>query len=247
MAVPATRNQFKDYCLRRLGSPVIDINVADSQVEDRIDEAILYYRDYHYDGVEHVLDPHKITSSDKTNKYITIPETTIGITRILPFSTSNSSSTLFNVRYQVHLNDLFDFSSESLLPYAMSMERVALMEELFTGLRPIRYNRHLDKLNIDMDWDNDVSVDDYIILDAYKIVDPDTYTDVWGDRWLARYASALIKRQWGSNISKFEGMQLPGGQTFNAANIVSESIEELNKLEEEMITSYSLPVYDMIG
>ena len=247
MAIPATRDQFKNYCLRRLGSPVIDINVDDEQVEDRIDEAVLYYRDYHYDGTEHVLYPHKITTTDKTNKYLSIDESFIGITRILPFSTSNSSSTLFNVRYQVHLNDLFDFSSESLIPYVMSMERVALMEELFTGLRPIRYNRHLDKLNIDMDWDNDVSVDDYLILDAYKVVDPTTYTDVWGDRWLARYASALIKRQWGSNISKFEGIQLPGGQTFNTQNIVTEAQEELNKLEEEMITSYSLPVYDMVG
>jgi hypothetical protein len=247
MAIPATRKEFKDYCLRRLGSPVIDINVDDQQVEDRIDEALLYYRDYHYDGTERALIAHEMTATDRTNKYISLNENVIGVTRLLPFQTSTTSSTLFNVRYQVHLNDLFDFSAESIIPYYMAMERVATLEELFTGQRQVRFNRHMDKLYIDMDWENDVQEGEYIIIDCYRVVDPDTHTDVWGDRWLARYASTLIKRQWGSNVSKFEGIQLPGGQTFNAANIVSEAQEELNKLEEEMNSAYSLPVYDMTG
>jgi hypothetical protein len=129
MAVPSSRQEFKDYCLRRLGAPVIDINVDDQQVEDRIDEALLYYRDYHYDGTERALVRHQITSTDVSNKYISIPEAIIGVTRILPFTSSNSASTLFNVRYQVHLNDLFDFSAESVVPYYMALDRIALLEQ----------------------------------------------------------------------------------------------------------------------
>jgi hypothetical protein len=246
MAVPSSRQEFKDYCLRRLGAPVIDINVDDQQVEDRIDEALLYYRDYHYDGTERALVRHQITSTDVANKYISVPESIIGITRILPFTSSNSASTLFNVRYQVHLNDLFDFSAESVVPYYMALDRIALLEQTFTGLKPIRFNRHTDRLYIDMNWSTDVTVGEYIIIDGYRVIDG-SYTDVWGDRWLAKYTSALIKRQWGSNLSKFEGMQLPGGVTFNASNLVSEAQEELNKLEEEMMSGYSLPVFDMIG
>jgi hypothetical protein len=246
MAVPSSRQEFKDYCLRRLGAPVIDINVDDQQVEDRIDEALLYYRDYHYDGTERALVRHQITSTDVSNKYISIPEAIIGVTRILPFTSSNSASTLFNVRYQVHLNDLFDFSAESVVPYYMALDRIALLEQTFTGLKPIRFNRHTDRLYIDMNWSTDVTVGEYIIIDGYRVIDG-SYSDVWGDRWLAKYTSALIKRQWGSNLSKFEGMQLPGGVTFNAANLVTEAQEELNKLEEEMMSGYSLPVYDMIG
>jgi len=246
MAVPSSRQEFKDYCLRRLGAPVIDINVDDQQVEDRIDEALLYYRDYHYDGTERALVRHQITSTDVANKYISVPESIIGITRILPFTSSNSASTLFNVRYQVHLNDLFDFSAESVVPYYMALDRIALLEQTFTGLKPIRFNRHTDRLYIDMNWSTDVTIGEYIIIDGYRVIDG-SYTDVWGDRWLAKYTSALIKRQWGSNLSKFEGMQLPGGVTFNASNLVSEAQEELNKLEEEMMSGYSLPVFDMIG
>jgi hypothetical protein len=247
MAVPSTRKEFKEYCLRRLGAPVIDINVDDAQIEDRIDEALLYYRDYHYDGTERALVRHQITATDKVNKYIALDEKLIGVTRILPFTSSNSSSTLFNVRYQVHLNDLFDYSSQSIVPYYMALDRIALLEQTFSGLKPIRFNRHTDKLYIDMNWETDISIGEFLIIDGYSVLDTGTYGDVWGDRWLMRYTTALIKRQWGSNLSKFEGLQLPGGVSFNAANIVSESQEELNKLEDEMINSYSLPVYDMIG
>ena len=247
MAVPSSRSAFKEYCLKRLGKPVIDINIDEEQCEDRIDEALKYYQDYHYDGTERVLLKHQITSSDITNGYITLADEVIGVSRVLDLGQAVQSSNLFNIRYQIHLNDLFDLSASSYVPYVTAMRHVETLEELFVGKKPIRYNRHRNQLHIDMDWDEDVTADEYIIVDAHQIVDPDTYTDVWGDRWLGRYATALIKKQWGSNLTKFEGMQLPGGVTFNGTKIYDDANEELNKLEEEMITSYSLPVTDLTG
>lgn len=247
MAVPTNRTEFKDYCLRRLGYPVIDINVDDEQVEDRVDEALKYYQDYHFDGTERILYKHVVTASDKTNGYITIPEAIIGINSILDVGQAVQSSNLFNIRYQMHLNDLFDVSAASYVPYWTAMTHISSIEELFVGKKPLRYNRHVNKLHIDMDWTNDVDTGEYIIIDCYSITDPDTYSDVWSDRWLLRYTTALIKRQWGSNLTKFEGMQLPGGLTFNGAKIYDDAENEIQKLEEEMIVSYSLPVSDMIG
>ena len=247
MAVPSTREAFKSYCLRRLGEPVIDVNVDDEQVEDRIDEALKYYQDYHFDGTERVLIKHVVTTTDVTNGYITLSDNVIGINRILDVGQAVQSSNLFNIRYQIHLNDLFDLSASSYVPYVTAMRHVESLEELFVGKKPIRYNRHTNRLHIDMDWDNDVEADEYIIVDAYQILDGDTYTDLWGDRWLSRYATALIKRQWGSNLTKFEGLQMPGGITFNGAKIYDDAESEIQKLEEEMIVNYSLPVQDMIG
>jgi len=247
MAVPSTREAFKSYCLRRLGEPVVDVNVDDEQVEDRIDEALKYYQDYHFDGTERVLIKHVVTATDVTNGYITLSDNVIGINRILDIGQAVQSSNLFNIRYQIHLNDLFDLSASSYVPYVTAMRHVESLEELFVGKKPIRYNRHTNRLHIDMDWDNDVEADEYIIVDAYQILDGDTYTDLWGDRWLSRYATALIKRQWGSNLTKFEGLQMPGGITFNGAKIYDDAESEIQKLEEEMIVNYSLPVQDMIG
>ena len=247
MAVPNSRQTFKDYCLRRLGYPVIDINVDDEQVDDRIDEALKYYQDYHFDGTERILYKHIVTATDKANGYITIPESIIGINTILPVGQALQSSNLFSIRYQIHLNDLFDLSASSYVPYTMAMTHIRMLEEIFVGLKPIRYNRHVNKLHIDMNWTDDILTGEYVIVDAYQITDPDTYGDVWGDRWLSRYATALIKRQWGSNLTKFEGVQLPGGLTFNGAKIYDDAEAEIQKLEEEMIVSYSLPVNDMTG
>ena len=247
MAVPSSREAFKSYCLRRLGEPVIDVNVDDEQVEDRIDEALKYYQDYHFDGTERALIKHVVTATDVTNGYITLSDNVIGINRILDVGQAVQSSNLFNIRYQIHLNDLFDLSASSYVPYVTAMRHVESLEELFVGKKPIRFNRHVNRLHIDMDWDNDVAVGEYIIVDAYRIVDGDVYTDIWGDRWLARYATALIKRQWGSNITKFEGMQLPGGLTFNGAKIYDDAEAEIQKLEEEVLSAYSLPVQDMVG
>jgi len=246
MAIPSTREQLKEHCLRRLGKPVIEINVADEQVEDRIDEALQYYQDYHFDGSQRIFLAHQITAEDKTNRYVPVDDSIIGVINIFDIGDSYSTNNLFSLRYQLSLTDLYSFTSTNLSPYYMALQNVAQAEELLVGKQPLRYNRHQDRVYIDMDWTL-VTEGEYIIVEAYQVINPETYTDVYGDRWLARYSTALIKRQWGENLKKFEGMQLPGGMTFNGQKIWDEATEEINQLEEEMITSYSLPVTDMMG
>lgn len=247
MAVPTTRDAFKEYCLRKLGKPVIEINVDDDQVEDRIDEALKYYWDYHFDGTEKIYYKHPVTQTDKDNKYITLPENVLGAVNV--FSIGDPAMTaddMFNIRYQIALNDLYTLTSVSMIPYYMVMEHLGLISELLVGKQPLRFNRHTNKLHIDMDWGTlDIGV--YLLVEAYQVVDPNTYTDAWGDRWLQNYTTALIKRQWGSNLTKFTGMQLPGGVQFNGEKIYDDATVELQKMEDEMISSFSLPVTDMIG
>ena len=247
MAVPSSRSTFKEWCLRKLGKPVIEINVDDDQVEDRIDESLRYYWDYHFDGTEKIYYKHQITNADVANTYITLPENIIGAVRVFPVSDPMvSSDDLFNIRYQIALNDLYTLTSVSMVPYYMVMEHLALVQELLVGQQPIRYNRHRNRLHIDTDW-NDLKVGEFLLIEAYEVVDPDTWTDAWGDRWLQQYSTAKIKMQWGNNLKKYEGMQLPGGIMFNGQRIYDEAKEEIEKLETEMISSYSLPVMDMIG
>lgn len=247
MAVPTTRDQFKQYCLRKLGAPVIEINVDDDQVDDRIDEALRYYWDYHFDGSEKAYYKHQVTDEDKANKYITLPENIIGAVSIFNIGDpSMRASDIFNIRYQIALNDLYTLTSVSLVPYYMAMQHLGTITDLLVGKQPIRYSRHKNKLFIDMDWTK-LNTGEYLIVEAYEIVDPTTYTDVWGDRWLSTYATALIKRQWGNNLKKFTGMQLPGGIQFNGQQIYDEANEEIAMLEKDMVTNLSLPVMDMIG
>lgn len=246
MAVPSTRETFKQNCLRRLGAPVIEINVDDDQVDDRIDEALRYYWDYHFDGTEKIYYKYQVTQTDKDNKYITMPENIIGVVNIFNVGASLNVNNIFNIRYQIALNDLYTLTNVSLVPYFMAMQHIQLIEEILVGRKPLRYNRHRNRLHIDMDWGL-VSVGEYIIVEAYEVVNPDTWTDAWADRWLLQYTTALIKRQWGNNLKKYQGMQMPGGITFNGQQIYNEAIEEINQLEKEMISSYSLPITDMIG
>lgn len=246
MSVPASRSQFKEYCLRKLGKPVIEINVDDDQVEDRIDEALKYYWDYHFDGSEKIYYKHQITANNVTDKYITMPENINGVVRVFDISNAYMSTNLFDIRYQIALNDLYTLTSVSMIPYYMMFQHIQLMEQMLVGQQPIRYSRHKDRLHVDMDW-NKLNVGNFLIVEAYEIIDPDTYTDAWGDRWLSLYATALIKKQWGANLTKFSGLQLPGGVSFNGDKILNDATAEVEALEKEMISSYSLPVTDMIG
>jgi len=247
MATPTTKATFKEYCLRKLGKPVIEINVDDDQVDDRIDEALRYWYDYHFDGSEKIYYKHAITDTDVTNKYITLPENIIGAVSIFSMGDpSISSDDLFNIRYQIALNDIYTLTNVSLVPYYMVMEHLALMTELLVGKQPIRYSRHKDRLHVDMDW-NTVAVGSFLLVEAYEVVDPETFTDAYNDRWLQNYATALIKEQWGSNLTKFTGMSLPGGVQFNGEKIYNDAVDARTKMEQEMISSYSLPVLDMIG
>lgn len=244
---PETREEFKEFCLRRLGAPLLEINVADDQVEDCVEISLEYYHDYHFDGSRKIYLSHEVTQTDINNKYLDIPESIIGITNILPIGGAYSSNNMFNIRYQMSLNDAFSFNYGPAAPYYMAMQNIALMEEIFVGEQGLRFNRHTDKVYIDTDWEARLNVGEFIILECYEKMDPELYPDVWNDRWLKRYATAQIKKQWGENLKKFEGIQMPGGVVFNGQKIWDEALEELSRLEEEMTSSYSLPVSDMVG
>lgn len=246
MANPTTRAEFKANCLRRLGAPVIEINVDDDQIDDRIDEALAYFWDYHFNGTERIFYKHIITQENVDNKYITLPENIIGAVRIFNIGDMISQSSLFDVRYQIALNDLYQFYRQSMVPYYMNLMQIQFLEQLLVGQQPIRYSKHRDRLHVDMDWGR-VNVGAYLVVEAYEVIDPDTFTDAWSDRWLLRYATALIKRQWGVNLTKYSGVQLIGGITFNGEKIYNEAVQEITKLEDEMITSYSLPPTYMVG
>lgn len=246
MAVPTNREEFKEFCLRRLGKPVIEINVDPDQVDDRLDYSLKYYYDYHFDGSECVYYKHQIQQADIDNKYITLPENIMGAVRIFDIGSSLTQGGIFNIQYQIALNDLYTLTSQSMLPYYMAMQYISLLQEILVGKQPIRYNRHTNKLYVDMNWDK-VVPGQYLVVEAYQVVDPEVYTDVWNDRWLQRYVTAQIKQQWGANLTKFTGMQLPGGVQFNGDKILDEATAEIKDLEDEMIFSYSLPASDMIG
>lgn len=240
MAVPTTRTEFKEYCLRKLGKPVIEINVADEQVEDRIDESLKMFYDYHYDGYIKQYYKHQVTLTDKQNRYITLPENITGVVRVFPvYGLYTRSDGLFNIQYQIALNDLYTLTSQTLAPYYMTMSSLALYEEILVGKIPFRYNRHTDRLDIDMDWER-TNVDDYLLIEAHEVIDPTLYTDIWGDRWLQEYCTTLVKQQWGSNLKKFKGMKLPGGVEFNGQEIYDEATKTRADLEEELISNLSI-------
>ena len=274
MATPTSRSTFKTYCLRALGFGVIDINVSDDQVDDRIDEALQYFSEYHYDGVERMYLKHLITEADVTRatgnittsvtdvgdgtttadwlegkNWIPVPSSVLSVVQVFPFTdTGGGSSNMFDVRYQLRLNDLFDLSSTSVIQYQMAMDNLDLLEHILVGEQPLRFNQHQERLYIDADWSNDFTAgEDYIVIECYRKLDPTTYTDVFNDMYLKRYATALIKRQWGANLSKFNGVEMLGGVTMNGADIYSQAQEELTRLEEQIQLAYELPVNYMVG
>jgi len=247
MAQPTTRQEFKDWVLRKLGAPVIDINVSDEQVDDRIDEAVDYWRDYHYNGSQLVYMKHQITQENKDNGYIDLPTGILGISGIFNMQSSISTgSGIFNVQYQFVLNNLEDITGYNITNYYMSMSHLEFLQEMLVGKPMIRYNKHVNKLFLDTDPGLLVVVE-YIIIEAYDVIDPATYSDVWGDRWLQNYATALVKEQWGANLTKFTGMQLVGGVTFNGEQILSDAREERRLMEEEAVNNLQPLSYNYIG
>jgi len=252
MATTTTRSDFKNYCLKRLGFPVIDINVDDDQVEDRIDDALQYWQDYHFDGLQKVYYVHILTQDDCNNMYLDLSSCTdkqgnpldiSGVTRIFPLTDSQASVNMFDLRYQLRLNELYDFTSASYVNYTLTQQHLRSLETLFTGEVPIRFVRNMQRLYIDWNWGaSEAPPGQPVILESYAIIDPDVYGRVWNDRWLKEYASTLIKIQWGSNLKKFEGIQLPGGVTLNGEKIFNDGMEEKKRLEEEMITNYGGPL-----
>ena len=246
MSISSTRDQFKNYCLRALGHPVIEINVSEEQIDDRVDEALKYYADYHFDATERIYFKHVITQIDVDNKYIILPENIIGAVDIFNISSGMSSGNMFDIRYQIALNDLYNLTSVSMVPYFMTMQHLQLIEQILIGKIPIRYSRHRNRLHIDASKEK-LIVGQYLIVDAYEVIDPTEFSDVWGDRWLFRYCTALIKKQWGNNLKKFDGMEMPGGIKFNGQKIFDEADKEITQMEKEVILNFSPLVYDLIG
>lgn len=248
MANPSSRQGLIDYALRKLGSPVIEINVDDDQLEDRVDEALQFYQEYHSDAILKVYYKHQITAADIANEYVTLPDAITTVQRILPLSEENSTINMFDARYQIHLNDIFDLGNMGdLSNYSMIQSYLTTMDMLLNGAEQVRFSRHMNRLHIDTDWGSDLKENDYIIVDAFQIIDPEQFNDVYNDMFLKRYVTALIKMQWGSNLSKFEGMQLPGGVTINAQRIMDEAREEIMKIEEEMQLKYEMPPMFYMG
>ena len=271
MAIPTTKSTFKEYCLRNLGKGVIDINVSDDQADDRIDEALQYFAQYHYDGIEKVYLKHEITQADvdrsKSNDtttatdtidssitasfsegkgFIPMPSAVVSVIRIFPFD-NVATNNMFDIRYQLRLNDLYDFSSTSVIHYQMTMEHLDFLSHILVGEKPIRFNQHQNRLYIDMDYENDIDVGEFIIIECYRKIDPASYTDIFDDIYLERYATALIKRQWGANLSKFNGVTMLGGVTMNGGEIYSQAQEEIEKLEEQIQLSFETPIDYMVG
>jgi len=251
MTTITSRSEFKGYCLRRLGFPVIEINVDDDQIEDRIDDALQYWQDYHFDGLQKVYYIKKILQTDINQKYIDLSNAKdasnnaleiVGVTRIFPLTDSQASVNMFDLRYQLRLNELYDFTSASYINYTLTQQHLRSLEIMFTGEVPIRYQRHMQKLYIDWSWGYDIFVDDVVIAECYAVINPDVYTKVWNDRWLKEYATALIKRTWGNNMKKFSGLQLPGGVTLNGDKVYEEATEEIERLEKEMENNYGSPL-----
>ena len=268
MAEPASRENLKQYALRALGKPVIEINVDDDQLEDRIDEALQYFAQYHYDGIRRTYLKYQYTEADKTrmtgdssesvtknsvttswkegNNFLVVPDSVISVINIFPFS-NKSNMNLFDVRYQLRLNDLYDFSSTSIINYDIVLRHLDFLDHILVGEKPLRFNQHDNRLYVDMDWTNDLAVGEFLVIECYRKLDPNVFTDVFNDIYLKRYVTALFKKQWGANLSKFDGVAMIGGVTLNGRQIYSEAMADVEKLETEIRSSYELNPAMMIG
>ena len=277
MSKPNSRATLKDYCLRRLGYPVLEINVDDDQIDDLTDDAIQYFQERHFDGIERVFLKHKLTAADittakttqtttsattgisngitssgnadsflETNNYLKLPDHVIGVEKVFKMDQNTISSGLFNIKYQIFLNDLYYYGALDLMNYAMTKTYLEDLSRLITPDTQIRFNKKQHNLYMDIDW-NQISADTFLILDCYRLVDPGTATDVYNDFWLKRYLTALIKKQWGQNLIKFQGVMLPGGIQLNGRQIYDDAIKEIEEIEYSLKTEYELPPLDLIG
>ena len=338
MATPNSRQTLKDYCLRQLGHPVLEINVDDDQIEDRIDDALQIFQDYHFEGTQKLLLKHQITGTtinffdngisgtfsksekvtgnssnasaiivktnentatgsgavnklivkkckdtdgyanntasglfqagetitgassgttanvkdlvlgDVDNHYIPVNDSIIGVEQVFPFDHSFNDVNMFDVRYQIHLNDIYDLSDSGLMNYDFAQRHVSLLENIFNQAPRFSFSRHTDRLYLDIDWEDDeATVDRIILFEAYKIINPSTFTQVYNDIFVKKYLTALLKKQWGANLIKFEGMQLPGGVTLNGRQLFDDATQELERIDEEMQLKYQLPDDFMVG
>jgi len=249
MPKPQTRQQLKDYALRQLGAPVIDVNVDDSQIEDCLDDALQFFAEYHFDGVELAYPKHLITQEDIDNNYLdmdAIDSNIITVNRL--FNISTSTINMFDVQYQMALNDFFgSFTPGSLANYSITKSNLEMLQDILNPEKNIRFSKVTNKMYGDFNWSDELNVGDYLVMEVYRLLDPETYPEIYNDRLLKKYFVALVKRQWGNNLSKFEGIQLPGGVQFNGQRILDEAREAIDKIEEEVQDKYELPPDFSVG
>ena len=285
MANPSTRTELAEYGKRKLGAPVLEINVADEQIEDLLDDTIIFYQDRHMDGVEKMYLKHKIskdftdtiqatsaegretslgitttTSSsvnitgigattfkfDETQNFIQIPDAVIGIEKVWKVDSRAIASNMFNITYQLFLNEIYYFSSMELLSYTQTKRYLEDIDFILHPDKQIRFNRRQNRLYIDSDYSS-MKEDDYLIIECYRVLDPNDYPKVYNDRWIKKYFTALLKKQWGQNLIKFQGVKLPGGVELNGRQIYDDGVSELEALEAKMANEFELPPLDFIG
>ena len=245
MSIPTTREQFAQFCLRELGAPIIQINVSEEQVDDCIDQALYLYAQYHSEGSEVQYYKYQLTQTDIDNEYITLPANIIGVVSMFPIGDALNTNSLFNMRYQFVINDLYNISNVSLIPFYMVMNHVQFLEQMLVGQQPIRFSRNNSICYIDMDWSL-ITPNEWLVLKCYGIIDPTEYVTVWSDRWLQDYATALIKKRWGSVLRKIN-LPLPGGANLNGQEIYNEAVADIATLRAELIRSFSIPAGMMIN
>jgi len=242
-----TREELIDYCLRKLGAPVLQINVAPEQIEDRIDEALQFYQAFHSDALHRNYYVHKVTATDVTNKYVALPEAYAYVTKMLLLtSASTSMASQFSDLWQYTAQQYTALQSGAaggLSGFYVAMSNLQLMQDVLKGAQRIRFSRHMDRVYVE----EVMKEGEYVVFEGYSIIDPVAFTDVWDDYFLKKYATALIKKQWAGNMKKFEGMQLPGGVMFNGQSMYDEAIMEISELEEEMRTTWQEPDGFFIG
>ena len=237
--IPKTRSEFIQFCMRRLGAPVITINISEEQADDCLDQALYFFNEYHMDGGNTTYWVHALTADELASKQVVMPDNIIGVTRIFPFGMALSSNSLFNVKYQFLMQDLYSMTNVSLLPYTMMMTHLAQLEEILVGQTPIRYTRHENILYLDADMTS-IAEGEFIVVEAYYAIDPNTTPDVWRDKWFQEYAVALMQKQWGTNLSRFTA-QMPSGITLNGQKILDDAVMQIDRLEKEAIHTFSLP------
>ena len=281
MAKPASRQQLIDYCLRKLGAPILEINIDDDQIDDAVDDALQYFHERHFDGVERMYLKYKITQEDidrgsakanlpnasgivtttassningvsktfnfyESSNYIQIPDSVIGVEKIFKFNSSTISSGMFSIKYQLFLNDLYYFNSIQLLQYSMTKSYLEDIDFLLTTDKQIRFNKRQNRLYLDFSWEGN-NAGDFLIIDCFRILDPNDFTKVYNDSFLKKYLTALLKKQWGQNLIKFRGVKLPGGIELNGREIYEDAEKELEDIKQRMTLEYELPPLDFIG
>jgi hypothetical protein len=245
MAQPRSREQFKEYCLRALGAPVIEINVDDDQLEDRIDEALEQFQEFHYEATYRTFLKHQLTDSDVSNQWIPISSDIISVKSLFPIRGSSTSNDFMDVRYQIRLEqvaNLHTFAGD-LAYYEQMQQYLSLLEMKLTGTPQVDFVYHQGRLYIHGDLvDGDLEVGDYVVAEVYTIIDPNTWSSVWNNKWLKEYTVALFKRQWALNIKKFENVQLPGGVTLNATEMYTNAMEDIRQLKDDLRLEHELPI-----